>query len=251
MTWTMVLPILGDVIKTIIGVIAGATLAFHLNRKAQERLKKETEQGAAIVASLTVARLWSDYTNFADNLEKHKLKVIRVHPNLPAWDTLPQHMRLPTMPKVFENLKFDFGSLPFLFQAGYESLLGELHMLQSRYANFAMYVGEFNEAHVEAHRRIVEKLGLDNDVPLNELSKILGADLYRRLEFFADAVLKSVSYDMAHIRRVAPLLEGALAKHFGPGVKFMKLRLDLVPATTSSTGASAAGDRLAEERGGV
>lgn len=223
---TFVATILVDVLKTIAGVFIGAWLAFKLNRRAQERLKKEAEQGAAIVTSLTMARLWSDYKNFETSIEGHKRKVEATHPGLPQWDTLPRHMKLPKMPKAFDELKFDFGSLSFLFMEGHEALLGELHMCQSRYANFALYVCEYNEALIEAHRKIVEKLGSANEVPINELKQILGAELLSRLDFFADAVLISVTSDMAHIKRVSAILESALNKHFGPGVRYMKLRFD-------------------------
>ena len=221
----LVQPIL-EIMKTVLGVFVGAMLAFRLNRLTQEQLKRDDQREAAILVSLTLSRLWNDYKNFSTSIAEHKVRLEKLHPGMPSWDKLPVHLPLPTFPKAFEEIKFEFSSLPFLFGIGYESLLGELHMCQERYANFTHFVTEYNAAHVEAHRQVIEKFGAMGEAPMSEIEKSLGPVLYLRLEFLAGAVLTSIEKDMAHIRRVNGELEVALSRHFGPGVKYMKLRFD-------------------------
>ena len=106
----LVQPIL-EITRTVLGVFVGAMLAFRLNRLAQERLKRDDEREAAILVSFTLSRLWNDYKNFSISIAEHKVRLEELHPGMPSWDKLPIHLPLPTIPKAFEEIKFEFSSL--------------------------------------------------------------------------------------------------------------------------------------------
>ena len=220
-----ILSIAIDIFKTILGVAIGAWLAFKVNRRAQDVIKRDTELAAATIATFCLSRQWNDYRVFGKEIANYQNAARTSDPSLPPWDTLPKQMQLPTIPKRFDaSANFDFDKLYFLFGKGHESLLGELSISQNRYANFSHYVETFNALKVQAHQKLSDAVDGNFEFSIEKAERLLGHSLYTQLEFYAKAVLESIPANMHHIEKIAPMLEDALTKKFGPGALIMKLR---------------------------
>ena len=214
-----------DFLKTVLGVGVGAWLAFKANRRAQEILKKEAELAAANIASLCLSRQWNDYRVFQKEIARYQDEARRQNPSLPPWEDLPKAMQLPTIPKHFDDsVRFDFDKLYFLFGKGHESLLGELTVVENRYANFSLYVRTYNDLRVEAHKKLSDSAEAGKEFSVEEARRLLGNSLHTQLEFYAKAILEALPSNKSHIEGIAPILEQTLLERFGKKALVMKIR---------------------------
>ncbi|TMC49616.1 MAG: hypothetical protein E6J20_17785, partial [Chloroflexi bacterium] len=134
-----------DILKTLIGSLVGAGLAFRYALRRDEAARLRDQRAAGNLALAILARQLSDFTVTKAGIVQHRASVLEVQPMSPLWMQLK-----PIQIDYADSLRFDIKSLEFLFKPGRGRILEQLINAELAYRDFTRLV--------EVHRLTAEEV---------------------------------------------------------------------------------------------
>ncbi|MFC1825390.1 hypothetical protein ACFL9T_21975 [Thermodesulfobacteriota bacterium] len=168
---------------TILATFFGASAAFFLERRTKKKEYKQVSLSSANRALFILSRQFSILNQFRNQV----LNPLRDDPG--AWINIPA-----ILPKTHEDLRYDIGSLQFLFESADPNLLTELLMEEDRFFEAIKTINARSNKHSNELQPKLAALGVKEGTYCTdfELEKTLGIDLVGSMKSLTKSMVEHV-----------------------------------------------------------
>jgi len=187
-------------VTTLIAAFAGAWFAFRFERKHKEAEEVRRRVGATNRALYTLYNLWNAMVQIRQEV------INPYRGRIDAWLNLAA-----TVPGRYERISFEAGELSFLL--GINSPLYADLLLEEQRFNSAIQLLDVRTNIVlnEAWPRLARAgIGIGEQRDANEIERILGMDVTRKLKVMSDGLVKNVDENVKTITSVFGRLREAM-----------------------------------------
>lgn len=199
-----------DVAKALIGSFVGAGLAFAFALRRDRMVRIRDQKGAGNLAMAIIARQLSDFLNLRFVLEEYRRTILSNQPNLPLWMQMK-----PTTFLFSDSLRFNIGSLTFLFEHKETNILERLMNAEILYHDLAMLIQVYSAAAEQAQLKLSESMVLTAGAPIGNVEKVVGDALVNKLNSLVTAIFHHLASGEKTFLDAANDLHADLVKQFG------------------------------------
>lgn len=195
-----------DIVKTLVGTLVGAGMAFWANRAAECRQLRRTNLAAGNMALSVISRQYGDFLILRAALQAEATE----RSALPDWLQLQ-----PSLFAFSESLVLDLKSLTFLFEHERGDLLAKLVDAEARYHDLRKLLTMNTEA-CAARDDAIANAGLI-DAPLSHLRRFeaaVDAPLRARLSTLNAALKRRAKNDVDSFRSAGPGLRELMLRTY-------------------------------------
>jgi hypothetical protein len=202
-----------DPITTLIAAFAGAWFAFRFERKHKEADEVRRRIGAANRALYTLYSLWNAMVQIRQEV------IDPYRGRIDAWLNMAA-----SVPGRYERASFEAGELSFLLGMN-SPLYADLLLEEQRYNAAIQMLGvRTNIVLNEAWLRLAQAgVGLGSARDANEIERILGMDVTRKLKVMGEGLVNNVDENVKTIVSVFARLRDAMKAAY-PKEKFLDVQ---------------------------
>lgn len=213
---------------TILATFFGASVAFYLERLTKKKEYKQVSQSSANRALFILSRQFSILNQFRNQV----LNPLRDDPG--AWINIPA-----ILPKTHEYLRYDIGSLQFLFESDNPNLLTELLMEEDRFFEAIKTINARSNKHSNELQPKLAALGVKEGAYFTnfELEKMLGIDLVGSMKSLTKSMLEHVDEGIDGLKAIHDKLISTFTELFSDE-KIIKIKFPEKPFNSLGENAS-------------
>ena len=190
---------------TILATFFGASAAFFLERRTKKKEYKQVSLSSANRALFILSRQFSILNQFRNQI----INPVRDDPG--AWINIPA-----ILPKTHEDLRYDIGSLQFLFESEDPNLLTELLMEEDRFFEAIKTINARSKKHSNELQPKLAALGVKEGAYCTdlELEKTLGIDLVWSMKSLTKSLVEHVDEGIDGLKAIHDKLISTFTKLF-------------------------------------
>jgi len=199
---------------TILATFFGASAAFYLERQTKKQENKQVSLASANRSLFILSRQFGILNQFRNQV----INPVRDDPG--AWINMPA-----VLPKTHDDLRYDIGSLQFLFESEEPNLLTELLMEEDRFFEAMKTINERSKKHYNELQPKVAALGIKEGTYCTtvELEKALGSDLIGSMKTLTKALTEHVDEGINGLKAIHEKLIWTFRKLF-PNERILKVK---------------------------
>lgn len=197
-------------ITTLVAAFAGAWFAFRFERKHKEAEEVRRRVGASNRALYMLFNLWNGMVQIRQEV------IDPFRGRFDAWLNMAA-----TVPDRYERAAFEAGELSFLMTIS-SPLYADLLLEEQRYNSAIQLLEQRNSIVLnEAWPRLAQAgIGVGFQRNADEIERILGMDVTRKLKVMGDGLIKNIDENVKTIMGVFERLRGAMKAAY-PNEKFL------------------------------
>ena len=196
-----------DIGKTLVGVFAGAFLAFCANLYLQHLQRQRSNLAAGNMALAILSRQYGDFVIFRAGLRRELDEM----PSFAGWLQIK-----PTVFALSDSLRIDFPSLTFLFEHERHDLLGKLVLAETKYHDLRNIL-EKNTVACEERDQALAEAGMVNFSveDLRRAENAVNSALRAKCDSLNQFLQQRAERDVLVYRAAGQALHSMMAKTFG------------------------------------